>query len=280
MKFQDLGYKTQDAYFEEFFSTLLDSNRSAEFYVHWDKVYAHVAAHLDEISLLNGLVNIADYGERKKHFEQVITKYPATRGILPLIIATRDVRLDVLQFTKDGSVSYLNLDFNKSPVKTIMDFCEEARIIELLGKVKDLHSYLTGVEVGMDTNARKNRSGTVFEDLVLKGLKKNGIDARKPTEKIDLARNKTPDLVIYKNGKPFAIVEANFFNETGSKPLETIQAYITLQRAARDKNIRFILVTDGPSWKGGKGERVRAFEQLDYPMNFRLAMKLIPKMVG
>jgi type II restriction enzyme len=187
--------------------------------------------------------------------------------------------LDVLTIQKDGSITYLNLDFEKSPIDKIMTFCDETGVVTLLGNIKDLHAYLTGVEVGMDTNARKNRSGTAFEKMMLDGLSAKGVEVKKPDKKFDLGRSKTPDLAIYKDGEVFAVVEVNFFNETGSKPLETVQSYITLQRAAHEKGIRFILVTDGPSWKCGREERERAFEQLDYPFNYNMAVKLIPKML-
>lgn len=72
MKFKELGYASEDAYFTEFFSTLLDSNRSAEFFVNWDKVYRNVKMRLDEISLLNGLVNINDLDERKQHLKELL----------------------------------------------------------------------------------------------------------------------------------------------------------------------------------------------------------------
>ncbi|EQD28534.1 type II restriction endonuclease, partial [mine drainage metagenome] len=88
---------------------------------------------------------------------------------------------------------------------------------------------------------------------------------------------KRPDIILYKAGKEFAVVEVNFFNELGSKPLETIQSFINLQRDVHSQGLKFILITDGPAWKTGKEERIKGFEQLDYPFNLSLAVKLIPK---
>lgn len=278
MKFVELGYKTKDEYFEAFYSTLMTTNRSAEFYVNWKKVYQNVQNNLEEISLLNGLVNVSNITERRKRLETILTKYPKTKVIIPLIVATRDMQIDLLVLEK-ANVKYLTVDFAKSNLPVILKFCDETGVVELLGNVKDLYSYLTGVEVGMDTNARKNRSGTVFEKLILDSLKEMGVDIQKAKGKIDIGRNKTPDMIIYKDGKQFAIVEANFFFELGSKPLETIQSYANMQMEAHKKEIKFILITDGPAWKTGQGERTRAFDQLDYPLNLSLALKHIPKLL-
>ncbi len=279
MKFQELGFNSKEEYFKEFFSTLLETNRTAQFFVDWKKVHAHIKVHLDEISLLNGLVNIPDSKERRKHLKEILEKYPKTRLVLPLIIAIRDEKIDVLKIGDNGSVSYMDVDFKNSTLERILDFCDQSEIIELLGKVKDLHSYLTGVEVGMDTNARKNRSGIIFERLIIDALKRKGVDAREAKGRIDIGRKKKPDIVIYKDGQVFAIAEVNFFFGLGSKPLETVQSYINLQREANARKIRFLFITDGPAWRTGKAEREKAFDQIDYPMNFALATKLIPKMV-
>jgi type II restriction enzyme len=280
MKFLELGYASEDDYFKEFFSTLLNSNRTADFFVNWNKVYKNIKAMLDEISLLNGLVNIKDFNERKRHLKEILSKYPKTRFVLPLIIATRDEQLDLLVINEIRDIKYLNINFKNSDLDTLLKFCEQTRIVELLGNIKDLNSYLLGIEVGSDTNARKNRSGTIFEELVMKKLKDKGIDVRAAKKKYQLGnRSKKPDMVIYKENKEFAIVEVNFFHELGSKPLETIQSFIKLQEDAKAQNIKFILVTDGPAWKTGKIEREKAFEQIDYLFNLTLAIKLIPKMV-
>ncbi|MCX8202268.1 MAG: type II restriction endonuclease [Candidatus Micrarchaeota archaeon] len=278
MKYNELGYPSEEAYFNDFFNSLLVSNRDAAFFVNWEKVFSHVMAHLEEISLLNCLVNIKDYNERKLRLESILKKYPKTRQILPLIIATRENNLDLIRFSKEGSVSFLSLDFNKSNLSDVIQFCEESGIIELLGRIKDLYSYLTGVEVGMDTNARKNRSGFAYEDLVFKHLKKKGIDIRKTEGIFEFERSKKPDFVIYKDNKIVAVVEV-FFAGVGSKPLETIQSFINLQKAVKEKNIKFIFITDGPVWQTKQEERKRALEKLDYPLNLRLASNCLRKIL-
>ncbi|ASI13752.1 DpmII-like restriction endonuclease [Candidatus Mancarchaeum acidiphilum] len=281
MQFKELGYTSEESYFEDFFSNLLSTNRTSQFFVNWEKVYRNIKTHIDEISLINGLINIHDLNERKNHLKQILEKYPKTRLILPLMIATRDNKLDLLVINEKDDITYLDIDFGNSDIEKIIKFCDETHIIELLGNIKDLYSYLLGVEVGTDTNARKNRSGSMFEKMVLEELKAKGLDVRKADKKYQIGgRLKKPDLLLYKNQKEFAIIEVNFFNELGSKPLETIQSFINLQKDIKALGLKFILITDGPAWKTGKSERIKGFEQLDYPLNLTLAVKLMPRWIN
>lgn len=57
------------------------------------------------------------------------------------------------------SFSQKRLDSNNDNIEDLVDFCDKSGILELFGNIKDLNTYLTGVEVGLDSNARKNRSG-------------------------------------------------------------------------------------------------------------------------
>ena len=280
MNYKEFRYNSESEYFNDFYKTSLNSNRTADFFVNWQKVYTNAQKFLDEIALLNGLVNITDMKRRRKHLFEILKKYPKTRLVLPLIIATRDQQINILRIGKAHDLSSKNVDFNKSSITELLEFCDETKIIELFGKIKDLYSYITGVEVGSDTNARKNRSGTIFEDIVINSLKKAGINARKADKKFQLGgRLKKPDIIISKNKKDFAIIEVNFFHELGSKPLETAQSYIQLQNDAKKAGVKFIWITDGPAWKTGKKERKSAFRQMDYIFNLNLAVKLIPKML-
>lgn len=44
--------------------------------------------------------------------------------------------------------------------------------MNLFEQIKDIHDYLLGVEVGIDTNTGKNRSGDIFERMCQKKIKR------------------------------------------------------------------------------------------------------------
>ncbi len=281
MNYKEFKYTSEEAYFKDFYETLLETNRTPEFFVNWEKVYSNLEKYLDEISLLNGLIAIKEKRKRFAHLRRILKQYPKTRTVIPFLIATREQNFNLLWIDAAGNITYKNINFSQGKIENILNFCKETKIIELLGTIKDLYTYLLGVEVGSDTNARKNRSGEIFENLTLRTLQKAGIDARKATGKNKFGiRDKKSDILIYKKGKIFAYVEVNFFNELGSKPLETAQSYIKLQEDATINKMKFIWITDGPAWKTGKAAREGAFSQIDYVFNLKLAEKLIPKIVN
>ncbi len=276
MDYNKFGYKSKEEYFKEFFDTLLLSNKTEDYFVDWGKINNNVRKYINEISLLNSLVFIKDKNERKDHLRDILSKYPETRNVIPLIISVRDSSLYLLKLDDSYNISYLDIDFHNSDVNKIINFCEYTKIIDLFGSIKDLYSYLTGMEVGSDTNARKNRSGFIFEEMSLNILLNEGLDVRKAKSKINIGnRSKLPDILLYKNNEIYAFIEVNFYNGVGSKPLETMQSYINLQRDAHSQDIKFIWITDGPGWKSGIIEREKGFEQIDYIFNLTLAKKLI-----
>ena len=66
------------------------------------------------------------------------------------------------------------------------------------------------VEVGLDSNARKNRSGKIFEQIVglylKKGIKKirfSDINYICEDSSIKIGKSKRIDFVIYKDNKPY-----------------------------------------------------------------------------
>ncbi len=88
------------------------------------------------------------------------------------------------------------------------------------------------MEVGLDSNARKNRSGTIFEQMVgllLKSkIRKKDLILKEEDSTIQIKRKKRADFVIYKNNVPKLVFECNFYATTGSKPGEVANAYILI----------------------------------------------------
>ncbi len=142
------------------------------------------------------------------------------------------------------------------------------------------------MEVGLDSNARKNRSGTIFEQILELFLKKKiresdkNLTLKSQDTNITLKRNKRPDFVIYKNDKPEIIIECNFYSSTGSKPIETANAYIDLQKKIDEKGLTFIWVTDGPAWKKMQDTVRNSFKEIEFPMNYRILEKKLDNLLN
>ena len=138
--------------------------------------------------------------------------------------------------------------------------------------INNLVDYVLGVEVGMDTNGRKNRTGDVMEDLVESYLIKAGLIKNKTyfkeMYKTDIEKKFGLDLSAISNdgktekrfdfvfigafGQIFAC-ECNFYGSNGSKLNETARSYKNL--AIESKNIKgfnFVWFTDGIGWNTAK----------------------------
>ena len=270
-----LTFKNDSEYFEYFFKTLLPTNRTYEFFVNWEKVKKHVMDYLTEISLLNSLTKVESF-QRKERLNEILLNYPEVIPVIPLIIAIREKNIRILEVgTKLFCKEYkFNTKLEDGEIKDILRFCENSGILNLFGEINDLYAYLLGMEVGLDSNARKNRSGTIFEELVgllIKNkIKDRDFELKEEDTSLKIKRNKRADFVIYQNKVPKIAIECNFYSSTGSKPIEVANAYIDLDRKCKDENLLFIWVTDGPGWRKMKKTVHTTFKEIGFPMNYQI----------
>lgn len=276
VKFDSIGFKSEKEYFDYFFDTLLPTNRTYEYYVNWEKVKDNVITYLTEICLLNSLTRI-DVLEREAKLIEIISKYPEVIPVVPLIIAIRERNVVVLDI--GDQLFYKKFKFNEKlkeeEILDIVEFCKKSGILDLFGEINDLYAYLLGMEVGLDSNARKNRSGKIFEHLVGLLLKDRLRDypsftLKEEDSSLEIKRKKRADFVIYHNNSPKIVLECNFYASTGSKPIEVANAYIDLDHKCKEKNLMLVWVTDGPAWPKMRNTIERTFNEIDFPMNYKI----------
>ncbi|WP_296858549.1 DpnII family type II restriction endonuclease [uncultured Methanobrevibacter sp.] len=278
VKYNKMGYSSLDEFSNNFLDTLLESNHTYEFYVNWDKVYDNLKKHLVEISILNSL-NKVQPEKLEIEFRKIINDYTEVVPLLPLILAIRNKKVPVFNIQSKSSKI---INFSKKGFNTdeIVEFSLKTGLLNLFNNIDDLYSYLVGTEVGLDTNARKNRSGHIFEDAVgtllqEKITNREGFNIVKEDINVDIERNKRFDYVIYKNNVPRIVFECNFYNSTGSKPIEVAHAYANLQEDIDKTNLIFIWVTDGFGWKKMISSLLNAGENIDYILNYQMLNKLL-----
>ncbi len=292
IRFKELGFETFDHYIKHFFDTLLPSNKTYEYFVDWYKVKKVVKKYNVELSLLNSLTKV-DASDREKEFSNLLSKYPHIIEVIPLLIAERvkDGKIDVFDPTLEEIIvfEFRESNVNKSTIPQIIEFCIKTGIMDLFNEVKDLHDYLLGVEVGIDTNARKNRSGDIFEKMCQQKIKKliggeyiqinnDPKFSLYPIITEGKSKGKTHDIVIYEGNKPILIIECNFYNVAGSKPISIAESYIEMHRVAKQNNVSFLWVTDGPAWHYMKEPLIRSMNNIDWILNFRM-LDLIEKIL-
>ena len=164
-------------------------------------------------------------------------------------------------------------------------FLQKSGLFDLFANhlISSSKDYITGVEVGLDTNARKNRIGDTMEDIVEQYLKKAGLEKNKDYFKemyahkieakwnLDLSAlsndgksSKRFDFVIHLNNKTFAL-ETNFYSGSGSKLNETARSYKTLALEAENiPGFVFLWITDGGGWQKAKKNLEETFDIMEH----------------
>jgi len=284
VKFKELGFKNFEEYKNHFFATLLPSNKTYDYFVDWNKVKKAVGKYLNELSLLNSLTKIDDE-KRESHLYKLLLKYPQIIEVIPLLIAERlkNGRIDIFDPNIEELITFefKHSQVNENNINQIIKFCRKTGILDLFQEVKDIHDYLLGVEVGLDTNARKNRSGDIFEKMcqqkIRKLITKNYIIIDNdpnfslyPIVSKGRSKGKTHDVVIYKDNSPVLVIECNFYNVTGSKPISIAESYIEMNRVAQEHGVIFLWVTDGPAWHQMEEPLLRSMKEIDWILNFRM----------
>ena len=281
VKYTSLGYESLMEYNKDFFRTLLETNHTYEFFVNWDKVFGNLDDYRDEIRILNSL-NEMESDQVESQFREILRKHPHVVKVLPTILAIRDKKVDVLDI-EENKFKVVDFSTRRFDVDEVVDFCKKSGLLDLFSRIDDLYSYLVGTEVGLDTNGRKNRSGHVFEDIVGELLAKkieNHPEYRlEKEETIRFQRTKRWDYVIYYKNVPKYLFECNFYNGTGSKPIEVANAYVDLQNQIKDTHLVFIWVTDGKGWKKMSKALQSVSPGIDYIVNYNILNKFIDRIL-
>jgi len=293
VKFKELGFESFDEYLNYFFNTLLLSNKTYDYFVDWTKVKESVNKYLNELSLLNSLIKVP-LKDREKRLQNLILQYPQIINVIPLLIAERlkNGKIDIFDFNIEEIVTFEfnSSHSNKNNVSKIINFCYKTGIFDLFEEVKDIYDYLLGVEVGLDTNARKNRSGDIFERMCKQKIRKlipeesymiieNDMHfSLYSTFSKGLGKGKTHDIVIYKNKSPILVIECNFYNVSGSKPISIAESYIEMNRVAQENGVNFLWITDGPAWYQMKEPLLRSMKKIYWILNFKM-LKFITKVL-
>lgn len=276
----------QPEHFDKFMSTLnLKGILQYDYFVNWAKVLSNIEPIEKELNLLNTAIG-------KENIENVLSdifkSYPNTIKVIPFLLAIREKSVDILI----DKISYIHKNFNfkqnefsDSDINSLVDFVMQSGLGELIKskQIKSLPDYCTGVEVGLDSNGRKNRGGTQMEQLVesfvaifchennLEYLAQANAKKIKETWDIELQVDKSSriiDFVIYQEqDEKLFFIEVNFYNGGGSKLKSTATEYIEMSRFWKDQNVEFIWVTDGKGWIGTQNPLKDYFERYNLLLN-------------
>ena len=265
--------------FNLWLKTFTSKIASADYYVDFEKIYENVAKFKVEFAAWDALIGSKNI---EHDFEKLITKIPTALACVPILLAVRSTEIFVLENEKEYIFRFDKPNFTMEEYKMLLRKSGLFGLFEnhLISSVQD---YVTGVEAGLDSNARKNRTGHIMEAIVEQFLKKSGLKkdtdyftemyANEIEEKwgFDLSAlsndgksSKRFDFVIRSINKIFAI-ETNFYSGGGSKLNETARSYKTLALEAENiPNFVFVWITDGEGWKSAKKNLEETFDIMEH----------------
>lgn len=258
--------------FNRFMSQLSETNATLDFYSDFKKIRKNVCDIAISLNMLNFLLG-------KENLEEAVSALWARDkkafNVLDILIATR--RKDKKKFIDNDGKTYLVSSLFTS-VDGVMKFLEETGLAEVFKRqdINDLVDYVFGVETGLDTNARKNRSGDITETLLHRILESNGIHHRTevysyefPEIQAALGEDiKRFDFVI-KTVKRTFLIELNFYSGGGSKLNEVARAYRELAPIVNSvKGYEFVWITDGEGWNLAKSKLAEAYHDIPRVYNF------------
>lgn len=264
--------------FNEWLSKFKSSISNYGYYVDFEKIYRTAGKYKVELNILNSLVGSQNIEEE---FEKIIIKYPETLEVIPLLLAVRSNEI----YVKDTTNEYL-FKFNKMvySVEDYINFMSETGLFDLLQNhiINNLYDYLLGVEVGLDSNGRKNRGGHLMEDLVEEYIIKAGyekdVNYFKEMYLSEIERRWNLDLsamsgdntstkrfdFVIKTDNQVYVIETNFYASGGSKLNETARSYKMLaEESKKVAGVTFVWVTDGIGWKSARKNLEETFNVLD-----------------
>ena len=268
--------------FNEWLSKFKTSISDYTYYVDFEKIYKNVDKVKVELNILNSLIGSKNIEEE---FQNILVKYPETLECIPLLLAVRSREI----FVKDEINEYI-FKFDKMvySMKDYIKFMKESGLFDLLQNhiINNLYDYVLGIEVGLDSNGRKNRGGHLMENLVESYIIKSGYKKDvnyfkemylKDIEKkwdLDLSEmsghntsTKRFDFVI-KTDKQVYVIETNFYSSGGSKLNETARSYKMLaQESKKLDGVTFIWFTDGTGWNSARKNLEETFNELETMYN-------------
>ena len=265
--------------FDLFISQLQETNQKLDFFCDFDKISQNVEDIKLSLCMLNSLIGSSDL---RKSVETIWKRDKSAFGVMDILIA---VRSENKKKVLDNLGRCVVLDTLFNSVDGVMEFLENTGLAEIFQskKINDLVDYVFGIETGLDTNARKNRSGHVMEDMVARIFEKNGIHYRQevyssewPTiTKVLGDDEKRFDFVIKTVAKTY-LIEVNFYSGGGSKLNEVARSYSDIAPKINSvSGFEFVWITDGIGWKSAKNKLQEAYSIIPNIYNLTDIVKFI-----
>ena len=249
--------------FDTFMSQLQETNQTLDFFCDFNKIVQNVNDIKLSLCMLNSLIGAPNL---RKAVETIWRRDRTAFDVMEILIAVRDRGNKKVIDTKGRCVPLSSFFFD---IDGVMEYLESTGLAEVLQqqKIKNLVDYVFGIETGLDSNARKNRSGHVMERMIARIFTTNNISFRQEVYSSEWPEitnvlgddEKRFDFVVQKNGTTY-LIEVNFYSGGGSKLNEVARSYSEIAPKINAVNgFEFVWITDGIGWRSAKNKLQEAY---------------------
>lgn len=262
--------------FNEFMNQLSKTNSTLDFFVDFKKISKNVEKISIKLNQLNYLIGKDDISQAIK---ELYKENKNCFSVLNILIAVRDNR-EVI--SPNGKTVFLNSYFDN--VDNVIDYIQETGLADIFQNksIKNLVDYVFGIEVGLDTNARKNRCGKNMEKLIASIFRKNEIpfSSEVKSDSFPILKSLGVDIkrfdFVIKTLKNTYLIEVNYYNGGGSKLNETARAYTDIApKINQYDGYEFVWITDGQGWHSAKNKLNEAFNTISKLYNLTSVREFI-----
>jgi len=281
--------ESPDEVFQYLVATLRNTVTGWDYFVNWAKVFDNIRDIEVDLNTLNYLVGKDDI---EREFVVLLDRHPQLARLIPVLIACREKQFEILTDFNSTDLIYETFDFGRPGAiakERVVEFARSSGFLSLLQskRIKSLVDYVIGVEVGLDSNGRKNRGGDCMETIVELFVKdicarhqlrymRQATSARvrrdwglvlsvdKSSRRVDFAVN---------NAGHLFLIETNFYGGGGSKLKSTAGEYRTMFDFWKRDGHEFIWITDGAGWRNTQHPLRETFDHTDCVLNLAMVAK-------
>ncbi len=279
--YKKLNLDSSEQVFDYLISTLRPGITDWGYFVDWNKVFKNTRDVESTLNTMNYLLGKSDFDSE---FRYLANKHPEIVKMIPVLIVRNGANSKNYQVSiLDGTILNNELfDFSitqpsQDDIEKALTFINKSGLIRIFKTdgVKNLVDYVLGVEAGLNSNGRKNRSGTAMENVCEALIKSYGIDYKSQVRANDISKYFGIDMSGL-NGRMFDFVakvndilyifEVNCYSGGGSKLDKTASDYRELQDDLNGKAV-FIWITEGHGWYTAKNPLHKTFDHNDHVLN-------------
>lgn len=258
--------------FDSFLAQLSETNATLDYFTDFEKVIHNTNKIAIKLNQLNYLIGKNDL---QKAIKELYQENPRVFEVLDILLA---VRKKDKKKTLNSNGEFVFLESYFASVQGVIDYIEQTGLADVFRNknITNIVDYVFGVEVGLDTNARKNRGGENMAKAVALKFKSANVPFRSEVNSTEFREIKSLgqdlkrfDFVIQTKKKTY-LIETNFYNSGGSKLNEVARSYTDLApKINQYEKFEFVWITDGQGWLTAKNKLGEAYSLI--PSIYNLA---------